>query len=145
MLEYNRKHGTGNDEDVKDIYEEAYKALLEYKDIYGKDYEGVVLTNSTNYKPETGSWDTEKISGTNPDNQKKEETKPQEETKPKTETPTLTDAIKRKVAAAIWNGGYGWGTGATRTSRLNEVFGAGNGIQALVNQGVGKRDRKSVV
>lgn len=138
MLEYNRKHGTGNDEDVKDIYEEAYKALLEYKDIYGKDYEGVVLTNSTNYKPETGSWDTEKISGTNPDNQKKEETKPQEETKPKTETPTLTDAIKRKVAAAIWNGGYGWGTGATRTSRLNEVFGAGNGIQALVNQGVGK-------
>lgn len=86
MLEYNRKHGTGNDEDVKDIYEEAYKALLEYKDIYGKDYEGVVLTNSTNYKPETGSWDTEKISGTNPNNQKKEETKPAETKKEETKS-----------------------------------------------------------
>jgi len=92
MLEYNRKHGTGNDEDVKDIYEEAYKALLEYKDIYGKDYEGVVLTNSTNYKPETGSWDTEKISGTNPNNQPKEEPKKEEPKKeePKNTAPSLS-------------------------------------------------------
>ena len=65
MLAYNRKYGTGNDEDVKDIYEEAYKALLEYKDIYGKDYDGVVLTNATNYKPDTGSWNDSKISGAN--------------------------------------------------------------------------------
>lgn len=92
MLEYNRKHGTGNDEDVKDIYEEAYKALLEYKDIYGKDYEGVVLTNSTNYKPETGSWDTEKISGTNPNNQPKDEPKKEEPKKeePKNTAPSLS-------------------------------------------------------
>lgn len=92
MLEYNRKHGTGNDEDVKDIYEEAYKALLEYKDIYGKDYEGVVLTNSTNYKPGTGSWDTEKISGTNPNNQPKEEPKKEEPKKeePKNTAPSLS-------------------------------------------------------
>lgn len=92
MLEYNRKHGTGNDEDVKDIYEEAYKALLEYKDIYGKDYEGVVLTNSTNYKPETGSWDTEKISGTNPNNKPKEEPKKEEPKKeePKNTAPSLS-------------------------------------------------------
>lgn len=92
MLEYNRKHGTGNDEDVKDIYEEAYKALLEYKDIYGKDYEGVVLTNSTNYKPDTGSWDTEKISGTNPNNQPKEEPKKEEPKKeePKNTAPSLS-------------------------------------------------------
>lgn len=92
MLEYNRKHGTGNDEDVKDIYEEAYKALLEYKDIYGKDYEGVVLTNSTNYKPETGSWDTEKISGTNPNNQPKDESKKDEPKKeePKNTAPSLS-------------------------------------------------------
>lgn len=54
--------------------------------IYGKDYEGVVLTNSTNYKPETGSWDTEKISGTNPNNQKKEETKPAETKKEETKS-----------------------------------------------------------
>ena len=92
MLEYNRKHGTGNDEDVKDTYEEAYKALLEYKDIYGKDYEGVVLTNSTNYKPETGSWDTEKISGTNPNNQPKEKPKKKEpkKEKPKNTAPSLS-------------------------------------------------------
>lgn len=136
MLEYNRKHGTGNDEDVKDIYEEAYKALLEYKDIYGKDYEGIVLTNSTNYKPETGSWDTEKISGANSSLQ---QTSPPSSTKkPSTSsTPTLTDSIKKHIAAAIWNGNYGWGNGSTRESRLTEVFGKNNGIQAIVNKGYG--------
>lgn len=56
----------------------------------------------------------------------------------KKSTPTLTEDIKRHVAAAIWNGSYGWGTGDTRRNRLTEVFGANNGIQALVNQGVGK-------
>ena len=55
MLEFNKKYGTGKDDDVKDIYEEAYKALQEYKNIYGKDYNGVVLTNSTNYKPNSGT------------------------------------------------------------------------------------------
>lgn len=63
MLEYNRRHGSGNDEDIKSMYEKAYTALLEYKDIYGKDYEGIILSNSTNYVPNTGSWDTEVISG----------------------------------------------------------------------------------
>lgn len=82
MLEYNRKHGTGNDEDVTDKYEAAYKALLEYQDVYGKAYKGIVLPNSTNYKPETGSWDDSKISGTNPNNQPKEEPK---KTEPKKE------------------------------------------------------------
>lgn len=57
MLEYNRKHGTGNDEDVTDIYENAYKVLLEYKNLYGEDYKGVKLPNSTGYKPENGSYD----------------------------------------------------------------------------------------
>lgn len=63
MLEYNRKYGTGNDDDVTDIYEEAYKALLEYKQLYGKDYNGVVLTNSTGYTSETGSWNSQTVSG----------------------------------------------------------------------------------
>ena len=31
----------------------------------------------------------------------------------------------------------GWGTGSDRTKKLTEVFGANNGIQALVSQGVG--------
>ena len=55
MLEYNRKHGSGKDSEVKDIYEEAYKALLEYKNVYGKDYNGVVIANSTKYNASTGS------------------------------------------------------------------------------------------
>ena len=55
MLEYNRKYGTGNDADVKDTYEEAYKALLEYKQLYGKDYDGVTLKNSTGYKQNLNS------------------------------------------------------------------------------------------
>lgn len=68
MLQYNRDHGTGNDEDVKDIYEEAYKALLEYKKIFGEDYKGVTIDNSTGYQQNTGSWNTSIISGTNPSN-----------------------------------------------------------------------------
>lgn len=92
MLEYNRKHGTGNDEDVKDKYEDAYKALLEYEDVYGEPYKGIVLPNSTNYKPENGSWDDSKISGTNPDNQPKEEPKKEEPKKeePKNTAPSLS-------------------------------------------------------
>ena len=49
----------------------------------------------------------------------------------------LTDDVKRHVAAAIWNGNYGWGVDPDRANKLNEVFGPNNGIQALVNQGVG--------
>lgn len=88
MLEFNRKYGTGNDEDVKDIYEEAYKTLLEYEDVNGKPYKGIILPNSTNYKPEAGSWDTEKISGTNPENKPKEKPKKKEE--PKNTAPSLS-------------------------------------------------------
>lgn len=61
MLEYNRNYGTGNDEDVTDIYEEAYAALEAYKDLYGEYYNGVVLTNSTGYTS-SDSWDDESIS-----------------------------------------------------------------------------------
>ena len=49
----------------------------------------------------------------------------------------LTQTIKEKVAAAIWNGKLGWGAGADRVKRLTEVFGANNGIQDLVSKKVG--------
>ena len=49
--------------------------------------------------------------------------------------PTLTEDIKKHVAAAIWNGNYGWYNAPTRVQRLTEVFGANNGIQAIVNKG----------
>ncbi len=56
MLEYNRKYGTGNDDDVKETYEEAYKAAEAYKDVFASDYEGIKLANSTGYKkPGTGT------------------------------------------------------------------------------------------
>ena len=64
MLEYNRKYGSGNDDDVKDVYEEAYKALLEYRELYGKDYDGVSLSNKTGYTPNT-SWDGASVSQPN--------------------------------------------------------------------------------
>lgn len=53
----------------------------------------------------------------------------------KKQKPTLTNDTKKHVAAAIWNGNYGWGNNPYRKQRLNEVFGANNGIQAIVNKG----------
>ena len=49
------------------------------------------------------------------------------------QAPKLTTEIKKGVAAAIWNGGYGWGGGKTRESRLKEVFGD-NDIQSYVDK-----------
>lgn len=63
MLEYNRRHGTGNDEDVKEMWEEAYKQLFEYFDINGEWYKGIELPNSTGYSPD-GSWGESSIAGT---------------------------------------------------------------------------------
>ena len=132
FIEYNRKHGTGNDQDIADMWEEAYKADLEYQDTHnGEHPDGIEIGNYTGYvRPENPT-------PPQPEEQKPEEEKPEEKPK-EPEPPKLTDAIKKKVAAAIWNGGYGWGNGSTRTNRLTEVFGANNGIQDLVNKGVGK-------
>jgi len=68
----------------------------------------------------------------NGESTKKEE---QKETTSTFTAPTLTDSIKKHVAAAIWNGNYGWSTNPTRANRLTEVFGSGNGIQTIVNKG----------
>lgn len=131
FIEYNRKYGTGNDQDIADMWEEAYKADLEYQDTHdGEHKDGIAIGNYTGYTvpttPQPPQPEPESNPPTNPDPD------------PAPTTPQLTDDIKKKVAAAIWNGGYGWGTGSTRTNRLTEVFGANNGIQALVNKGVGK-------
>ena len=131
FIEYNRKYGTGNDQDIADMWEEAYKADLEYQDTHdGEHKDGIAIGNYTGYTvpttPQPPQPEPESNPPTNPDPY------------PAPTTPQLTDDIKKKVAAAIWNGGYGWGTGSTRTNRLTEVFGANNGIQALVNKGVGK-------
>lgn len=120
------------------MWEEAYKADQEYRDTHdGQSKDGIEIGNYTGYVAPT------KPQPPQPDpNPPADPTSPADPTPPPStpETPQLTDDIKKKVAAAIWNGGYGWGTGSTRTNRLTEVFGAGNGIQALVNQGVGRSD-----
>jgi hypothetical protein len=40
----------------------------------------------------------------------------------------VTEADKKGVSAAIWNGNQGWGNGTTRKNRLAEVFGSDNDI-----------------
>lgn len=133
FIEYNRKYGTGNDADIADIWEEAYKADLEYQDTHdGEHLDGIAIGNYTGYvvpttpQPSQPGTEAEPTSSSEP------------ETTTASNTPEVTDEIKKKVAAAIWNGGYGWGNGADRINRLTEVFGANNGIQDLVNKGVGK-------
>lgn len=50
FIEYNRKYGTGNDEDVVDIWEEAYKADLEYQDTHnGEHLDDIAIGNYTGY------------------------------------------------------------------------------------------------
>ena len=66
--------------------------------------------------------------------------KPQTTTNTNSSSSTTSSATvndKKGVSAAIWNGGYGWGTGSTRTQRLKEVFGANNDIQTnYINKGI---------
>lgn len=83
---------------------------------------GTSLKSSTTTSKKTTKKQEKKVKST-----KKEEKK--------STKPTLTEDIKKHVAAAIWNGNYGWANAPTRVSRLTEVFGANNGIQAIVNKG----------
>lgn len=55
FIEYNRKYGTGNDQDIANMWEEAYKADLEYQDTHnGGHLDGIEIGNYTGYKnPET--------------------------------------------------------------------------------------------
>ena len=116
------------------MWEEAYKADQEYKDTHdGESQDGIEIGNYTGYVAPEPETPPQPDTGTT--------TPPSDDATTEPETPAapkLTSEIKKKVAAAIWNGGYGWGNGSTRANRLTEVFGAGNGIQDLVNKGVGK-------
>lgn len=52
FIEYNRKHGTGNDEDIEEMWEEAYIADQEYKDTHdGESQDGIEIGNYTGYVP----------------------------------------------------------------------------------------------
>lgn len=65
FLMYNRRYGTGNDDDVISMWEAAYKAMLEYSDVHGGDYNGISLGNYTGYERPAESWDSSPVSGAN--------------------------------------------------------------------------------
>lgn len=50
MIAYNDKYGTAISEDIVEMWEEAYKALKKYKELYGEDYEGIQLDDATGYE-----------------------------------------------------------------------------------------------
>lgn len=76
MILWNQKYGDGIDETIKTSWENAYVALKNYYDLYGKYYENIKLSNATGYNPPKGSWDSSNISGTNPSNKKPPVSKP---------------------------------------------------------------------
>lgn len=55
MVAYNATHGDGNPETVKQFWEEAYSALQEYLELFGKAYDGVNMENATGYESQRGS------------------------------------------------------------------------------------------
>lgn len=54
MIEYNNKYGTGIKEDIVDMWEEAYKSLKRYYELYGEYYKGINLVNATGYVEQPG-------------------------------------------------------------------------------------------
>lgn len=86
MVEYNNKYGDGNPETVKEMWENAYVALKEYIDLFGEAYKDIALNNATDYKEPDDSWDTNPVSGTNPDNQTTQPTTPSTPTEEKKES-----------------------------------------------------------
>lgn len=150
MIEWNATYGDGIDQTITDAWEAAYEALDKYYALYGEYYDGFTLDNATGHQRPDGGWDNSPInpgnnsgggeSGGGSGGSGGNSSGTGSGYEGSSSTPTVTDAVKRKVAAAIWNGGYGWGTGSDRSKKLTEVFGANNGIQALVNQNVGRYD-----
>ena len=49
MIEWNNVYGDGIASTITSAWEEAYKALKDYKDYYGKAFDGVKLANATGY------------------------------------------------------------------------------------------------
>lgn len=115
MLEYNRRHGSGNDADIKDKYEEAYKALLEYKQLNGKDYEGVSLKNATGYKQNTMPSTASVVAQSKPTQQATTQTSATTAKTTNTPAPSLTTGSYVNIKSGTrWHGdSYGGGTSGT--------------------------------
>ena len=85
FIDYNRKHGTGNDQDIADMWEEAYIADLEYQDTHnGEHLDGIEIGNYTGYVvPETST--PPQKHNTTASSYTQKETLRQEESKPSLE------------------------------------------------------------
>ena len=144
MIEYNDIYGDGMRESIVELWGDAYVALKDYFDLFDERYKDINLANVTGYRSPTEpstSWDTHPISdrgSTGSSTSLGSASQVTTEASAGATGATVDDVIKERVAAAIWRGGYGWGSGSERAKKLEEVFGANNGIQALVNKGVGK-------
>ena len=53
MMRYNEKYVDGTPDAVTEMWEEAYKALQEYKTLYDEWYKNIQLVNATGYVPKT--------------------------------------------------------------------------------------------
>lgn len=110
-------------------------AELEQLRNYKIDFFG--LDEQKTYSYSTGDWSQW---GAQPPSKPEPPAPAEPQTPPPPSTPTVSESDKKKVAAAIWRGGLGWGSGTERSNKLTEVFGSNNGIQNMVNQGIGKND-----
>lgn len=146
MIRWNDQYGDGISETITVAWEDAYKALNEYWDAYREYYKDIHLSNATGYEPYWGSWKNSPIYGGGYYDYIDGYDSGQDHYSGDTGYSNGgygTDAdnvVMRSVAAAIWNGNYGWGSGQDRLDKLDEVFGENNGIQDLVEQGVGMYD-----
>jgi TP901 family phage tail tape measure protein len=142
LIDWNKKYGDHIDETITKAWENAWKALKDYKDLYGEDYQGVQLGNVTGASNGGGNGGSSGGSkGGSSGGSGGGTSSGGSGGGSGSSAAVLTDDVKRKVAAAIWNGSYGWGNGNDRANKLKEVFGDKNGIQELVNKGVGKKDK----
>ena len=108
FIEYNRKHGTGNDEDIKEMWENAYITDLEYRDTHnGESLNGIQIGNYTGYEKPTVTVD------------------PVEEAKKKTEEDSKDD---NKDNGTETTNPYGK---VSEVSGLLQVGSRGNGVKAL--------------
>ena len=62
MIQYNNKYGDGIRDTIKTAWEDAYKALSDYKDLYNKSFNNVNLENATGYVKSKDNWDNAVIS-----------------------------------------------------------------------------------
>ena len=115
MIEWNNYYSDGISETIVSAWEDAYKALQDYYDLYDELFENVDLANATNYQPTEGSWDKSPISGTNPANTP---TKPASTTTPatagtNTTAPTLAVGSYVKLKSGTYWKAASDGTGSS--------------------------------